>query len=166
MYEVTLFVKNTNLSIVRFPIWASIPQSTNVHVVFRVTLKNEESYALDVTAPQYGWHDTNPMPWDTFVERRIGGIQEIQNFGSIAEFLRVGAQVAAPVLRNHREHMQGMRCCVRTFLVGWLSRNMSWNDLSMCSEDDFEIQQRLLLDHVKVEVSQLRTPIDEEIEES
>ena len=59
------------------------------HAVFKVTLKNSEQYALDVSCAQYGWSEPI-MPWDIYERSRIQSITKTSEFGSAQKEFRYG----------------------------------------------------------------------------
>ena len=74
--EVTARVKNKQLLIGRLRGYVNVVSSS--HNVLRVTLSNNEVYALDITAAQYGWHESAVMPWPASFEQRVEVINEVR----------------------------------------------------------------------------------------
>ncbi|KAK3174430.1 hypothetical protein OEA41_001676 [Lepraria neglecta] len=54
------------------------------HAIIHITLKNSETYAVDITGAQYGHYDS-VIPWDLYAESQVDSIQEVQPLGSIKE---------------------------------------------------------------------------------
>lgn len=75
-----------------------------LHTVFRVTLKNKEVYALDMTGPQFGWYGPTVTPWSTFISSKVDIIKAVHEFGAMAPTLKADAQ-AAEVPRINIEHI-------------------------------------------------------------
>ncbi|KAK5955585.1 hypothetical protein OHC33_003226 [Knufia fluminis] len=62
------------------------------HTVYLITLRNESSWVLDLTAAQYGYDDTLDnilVPWQAYKKQRVGEILKIHQFGRQARELRV-----------------------------------------------------------------------------
>ncbi len=58
--EVSVRIKNPRLIIIEQK--SNALRMSSLHNVLRITLLNKEVYAFDMTAAQYGWHDSAVMP--------------------------------------------------------------------------------------------------------
>lgn len=54
------------------------------HCIIQVTLKNGESYAIDITGAQYGHYDA-VIPWDLYVKSRVDRIEKMNPLRNIGE---------------------------------------------------------------------------------
>ena len=82
--EVTLLPKNTRLEILQGLIvdgQRAARKDGWKHVVFKVTLKNDDQYAIDLTGAQHGHHQ-ECMKWDEYVASRVETIISTPAFGS------------------------------------------------------------------------------------
>lgn len=59
-----------------------------MHSTYRITLRDNSQWALDLTSAQYGY--TNPLtPWKSYEKKRISEIREVHPFGTqSAQFLQ------------------------------------------------------------------------------
>ena len=67
--------------------------TTYIHNVLRVTMKNGEVFALDITGSQFGWCDSI-LSWPSFFDSRVRTIKEIRAFGTTARTVKEEAHAA------------------------------------------------------------------------
>ncbi|KAL8790167.1 MAG: hypothetical protein Q9195_006494 [Heterodermia aff. obscurata] len=99
--EITVIPKNLNLEI---GLWQKEINNLPVlrkdeihHTILRLTLTNQEQYAVDLTGAQYGHHE-ECLPWQDYVSARVERIIEVQPFGATKAWL------AEAVLKQHYPH--------------------------------------------------------------
>lgn len=141
--EVTAIVKNKQLLIGKLRGYVTVVSSS--HNVLRVTLTNSEIYALDITAAQYGWHESAVMPWPTFFEQRVKVINEIRNFGETKRVLKAEAQAAGRARIFCQRIREYMEKGFNNNLSEWQRNNISFKAMPRCSEEEFKIKQDSLL---------------------
>ena len=119
------------------------------HTIVRVTMKNGEKYALDISGAQYGWREP-VMPWELYTSRRTRAIKEVVPFG--------GTGV------SNKERISGMseqRKWIQTIkenfaqngdaaIAWWQSANCSSIDLLRLPGQEFLSKQAKLLDAVEL----------------
>ncbi len=54
------------------------------HSILQITLKNFESFAIDITGVQYGYHDS-VIPWDIYRKSRIQEVREVRPLRRLAD---------------------------------------------------------------------------------
>jgi hypothetical protein len=80
--DVHVSVIGPKLRIIPIHLDGSQPQQGTSHIVYRVTLKNGELWAVDTTGAQFGYAD--PLcPWDEFEQQRSAKDIEAQEFGYV-----------------------------------------------------------------------------------
>ena len=90
--EVQCYVKNQRIRLAQvFQINGeeTIDRTNYKHAILKITLKNMEQYALDLTCAQYGWPESI-MPWDAYEVSRIQSIVKTSEFGSGQKDFRAG----------------------------------------------------------------------------
>jgi hypothetical protein len=55
-----------------------------VHSILRIVTHDEQAFAIDATAAQYGWTEIM-VPWDTYFTRHVKAIREVMPFGTFAK---------------------------------------------------------------------------------
>ncbi|KAL8777858.1 MAG: hypothetical protein Q9213_007677 [Squamulea squamosa] len=158
--EVSLRVKNERLMLVGLPQKSQPIAPSAQHVVFRITLPSEECYAIDLTASQYGWHGPATLSWDTFVTERLDTIDNECGLGETKHALR-GDIDANDLVR--KQHQSVLDCVKKGFdhnLRVWQQQNMPLKAFSRCSEEEFKINQALLLTFMYKKISEICAKID------
>lgn len=68
------------------PDGTSLDNTLVPHSILQLTLRNLETYAIDITGIQYGFTDDNTViPWDIYRASRIENVRLIEIFDSLAE---------------------------------------------------------------------------------
>ena len=80
----TVKIKNVKLRIKLVTTSHGIDARIPNHHVLKITLKNDEVFALDMTGPQFGWRECI-MDWDKFSESRVQSVKEVRAFGTSAK---------------------------------------------------------------------------------
>ncbi|KAL8741934.1 MAG: hypothetical protein Q9184_008326 [Pyrenodesmia sp. 2 TL-2023] len=121
--EVSVRVKDPRLRIAR---WEDlVPLIPDVHDVLRIVLPNAEILALDLTAAQYGWHESSVMPWDKFMEQRVKEVYRVREFRETTRLLRAEAVAAgSPYIRLHRMWLEYMMISFSYHLIEWQGENI------------------------------------------
>lgn len=152
--EVSVRIKNTRLRVVRWE--RLVPLIPDVHDVLRVALPNHETYALDLTGAQYGWHDSAVMPWEIFMEQRAKEIEGTRFFGKTTRVLRAEAEAAASnYVRLHRVWLEHMLKAFNNDLTDWQQDNVSFKILLRCSEEEFQRRLSSLMAFMEERTSEL-----------
>ena len=73
-------VKNRSLRLLRVLPNGLIDGKEYNHLILKLTVKNGEQYALDMTGAQLGWQEAL-MPWDIYAHFRIQYVVETLEFG-------------------------------------------------------------------------------------
>lgn len=142
--EVTVRVKNNKLQIV----WIGhqrVDARTYLHNVLRVTLNNDEVYALDITGAQFGWRGSTVMPWSTFLENRVDIVKEVRKFGETARIEKAEAQLAGEYRISIHHINEHIEIHLHDFLRHWQMGNASLSSMLRCSAEDFKPKQDSLL---------------------
>ncbi|KAL8726730.1 MAG: hypothetical protein Q9166_006525 [cf. Caloplaca sp. 2 TL-2023] len=163
--EVCTRVKDTRMMLVRYQ-QSNVPVFTSAwHDVFRITLSNKQSYALDLTAAQYGWHGSATMPWPTFEQERLDTIGEVRKMGETAKTLRADIEAGDRARKQHQDVLEGMKEGFDHYLREWQRQNISFKALLRCSEAEFKSKQDLLLDFMDKRIFKLGAEVDKRIED-
>ena len=85
--EVAFGTKNEHLNIKQTLADGKVDSTDFAHTVIRVTLKNDERYAIDMTGAQYYWPETI-TPWDQYQNTKIACIREVYPFGGTVDFVK------------------------------------------------------------------------------
>ncbi|KAL8772482.1 MAG: hypothetical protein Q9209_002434 [Squamulea sp. 1 TL-2023] len=158
--EVSLRVKNERLMLVGLPQGSNPIAPSAQHVIFRITLPSEECHVIDLTASQYGWHGPATMSWDTFVAERLDTIEDECGLGETKHALR-GDIDANDLVR--KQHQSVLDCVKKGFdhnLGVWQQQNMSLKALARCPEEEYTINQALLLIFMEKKISEICAEVD------
>jgi len=149
--EMIVRVENPQLSIKR-PLGLIIYEEkkvfdlrTPLHNVLRVTFKNGEVYALDLTGPQFGWYGPTVMPWSAFSKDRVDIVKEVRNFGKTARIIKEEAQAAGVAQINMHHINEQMAIHLDGHLKQWQKDSASLDAMLRWSEEDFKPKQDSLL---------------------
>lgn len=115
------------------------------HNVLRVTLKNGETYALDMMGAQYGWYGSVVMPWSLFCDERVEVIKEVRKFGQTAQVLKAQAQAAGVPLSLVHQITEGVEEGFTHHMREWQRSTMSFKAMLRLSEEDFRMKQDSLI---------------------
>ena len=127
------------------------------HSVLRVTMKDGQSYALDLAGAQYGWQES-VMTWERYSASRVQKKTSSVPFGET----RVFCGIVATSTGGHHEWMhrvsQTFAKTVEEALVSWRTANISLVDLvRLPAESEFQEKQSSLLDTVDKLLQRYRT---------
>ncbi len=157
--EISVKIKNAQLTIMK-NVCDNVVKRFISHNVLRVTLRNSEVYALDMTAAQYGWHGSAVMPWRTFCDERVERINEVRSFGKTAETLRAAAQVAGGGHGIYQWWNENQTENVNRGLGIWQQENFtSLKDMLRCSEEEFKTKQDSFLGYMRELMSTFKVDI-------
>lgn len=151
----TVNIKNAQLQIVRVYGPDDIDTTTYIHNVLRITLKNEEVFALDMTGAQYGWSGS-VMSWLSFSAFRMESIELLREFGGTAQFnkptaLRIGAGRIAS-RKVDQENMEGFYY----YIAEWHLKDISLNALLRLPEEEFRPKRASFLDFMEKSMESFR----------
>ena len=116
------------------------------HNVFQITLSNGESFALDLTAAQYGWKGPATIPWSVFQEERVEGILENLQRGGTEQQLADETRGDNTDRQIHYSAIQIMRKGFYEGLIEWQRQHRSIGALLRLPEADFCNELKSLLD--------------------
>ena len=127
------------------------------HSVLRVTIKDGQTYALDLAGAQYGWQES-VMTWERYSASRVQKETSSVSFG----MTRVGYGTVATSTGGNYEWMhrvsQAFARTVEEALVSWQMANISLVDLvRLPAEPEFQQKQSSLLDTVEKLLQRYRT---------
>ncbi|KAL8786830.1 MAG: hypothetical protein Q9213_002567 [Squamulea squamosa] len=117
--EVCLRIKNPRMMLASYQ-----PDNTPVHTsakhdIFQITLGNKESYAVDLTAAQYGWYGSATTPWHTYETERLDSICEVRTFGDTARELSMEMENTEPSRKMYWGAVEIMKKGFDFFLAKW-----------------------------------------------
>ncbi|KAL8694685.1 MAG: hypothetical protein Q9218_000696 [Villophora microphyllina] len=150
--EITVIPKDLNIEIVlcqeRVSNHRIVRKDGITHTILRVTLVNEEQYAIDFSGAQYGFHQ-ECLPWYEYTAARVDRIVEIQAFGATQEWL------AADTLKKGHptDKVQLLRIDfaneLRRSVKHWTDRQGSVDALLALPEQEYTEKRKSLLKVVK-----------------
>ncbi|KAL8968957.1 MAG: hypothetical protein Q9183_002229 [Haloplaca sp. 2 TL-2023] len=135
--EMELRIKNQDLMLVHTQAdkgWETPPAR---HRVLKITLPNKDSYALDFTAPQYGWHGSAVMPWTTIEKERLGSVLQDRDVGWTMTECLDEAYAGGLKDRGFATTCLHLQKCFHSGLAAWQQQNTSFQELLACSEEGF-----------------------------
>ena len=127
------------------------------HSVLRVTMKDGQTYALDLAGAQYGWQET-VMTWERYSAARVRKKISAVPFGET----RVSFGIEATSTGGNFEWMhrvsQAFSKTVEEALVSWQTANISLVDLlRLPASPEFQEKQSSLLETVDESLHRYRT---------
>lgn len=153
MEEVTVVPKNLKFEIVVFQgviNEISVRKDGMHHTILRVTLLNNEQYAIDLTGAQYGYHQ-ECLPWQTYITTRVEIIVEIQALGAAKQFLANNARdyVKNGSMAERLESIdfffaRELELCIKSWTLG----HESVGSLLAAPQDEYESKKKSLLEMV------------------
>ena len=120
------------------------------HVIFRITINEDEDYALDVTGSQFGFYDA-VTPWASYQQNRI------ETLGKILPLSRLRDSQRLPSKNFNQKNRDGVMTktlkhrSAETFgsaLKSWEEKNGTFAAMLKLREDAFRKTQGGLLDFV------------------
>lgn len=114
------------------------------HLVFKITLPNKESHALDFTAAQYGWYGPAMIPWAIFEEQRLDTVLDTRGFGAMTKDFLAEARESKSTENHFAKVLEILKKRFKDGLAEWQQQNLSFQALLKCSEEDFAKKQSLL----------------------
>ena len=118
------------------------------HNIFRITTRNGEVYALDMTGAQYGWTECI-VPWKIYADSRVREVKNVVSFGGT----RVWSNTEAKKMGGQHQWVHSIRMLFAQVVDGavmlWQRGNMLTTDLFRLPEQDFQKKQASLLDAVE-----------------
>ena len=118
------------------------------HTILRVTMKNGETYVLDMTGAQYGWYEA-VTSWPVYNASRVRACREVLPFGGTRDFCKARAVKSG----GQRQWMRGIKEkfaeTVDGAVVRWQKDHISLTELLRLPEHDFQKNQASLVDAVE-----------------
>ena len=130
------------------------------HAIIHVTLKNSETYTVDIRGAQYGHYDS-VIPKDLYVESRVDSIQEVQPLGSIKEYRKRmdKATKTDGCTKTIEEEIAEVFAAAAT---SWQVANGPLNAVLKVRKDHFVRKQAGLLDFIDRRVREHKARLAEE----
>ena len=150
--EVTVRPKNSKTEIL---LSKGKPGGVNVveksgwnHTILRITLKNGERYAIDLTGAQYG-HQENCVPWDESFATRVEQVVDVNAHGHAKEQIANEARTK----NNPRNVLQDIGAYfandLRLSIMMWEKDGEDMDMLLTLPDKEYEAKKRDLLRRVK-----------------
>ena len=114
-----------------------------VHSLLKVSIKGGETYALDITSAQYGYHD--PIsPWPDFLRDRVATFRCSEPFGTWRSKASIHQPltIQAAIEKHHKRATAFMNNDIRDWSIG---NQMTLKELLCLPEDSFEKKKNELL---------------------
>lgn len=125
--------------------------TTYQHSIVKVTLKNGETYAIDITGPQYGHYDP-VVPWDIYAESRVKEVVMACPLGDVEESQKVAGSKAGGV-GPHKTYEEQFAEVFVAAAKSWQVRNGSLDGIMKMREETFKKKQADLVDFIDGEVA-------------
>ena len=117
------------------------------HTILRVTTKNGETYALDMTGAQYGWCEP-VISWPLYNASRVRKFEEILTFGATRILHKARAVKSGGQLQWNRDIKEQFAEVVDGAVDRWQKDHISLTELLRLPERDFQKSQASLVDAV------------------
>lgn len=160
--EHSLSSKNAKLAIVNYHMDINLGPDINTrynHEIIKITLKNEEAYAIDITGAQYGYPEP-VAPWDIYFRTRVDCIDHIHDLG----FHRKSAAwidekaISGKAVKDVNEEIA---IIVEDAVLEWEKLNMKLSLLLRKGEVEFTWKQEELISNIMQEVEKRRDHLEE-----
>ena len=115
-----------------------------VHTIIRVTLKNGESYAVDIAGAQYGWHEP-VTPWQLYNASRVREIKDVPPFGGTRASYKTRVNNMSEQRKWIHSIKENFAERVDCALAWWQRGNILSIDLLRLPEHEFQKRQTSLL---------------------
>lgn len=114
------------------------------HFIVKATLKNGETYAIDITGPQWGHYDP-VVPWDIYAESRVREVVTACPLRDVEESQKVAGSKAGGVGPHKTLEEQFAEVFV-TAAKSWQVQNGSLDGMMKMREETFKKKQASLVD--------------------
>ena len=111
-------------------------------------MKNGETYVLDMTGAQYGWHEA-VASWPLYEASRVRSCREVQTFGGVRVFCKARAVKSGGQLQWIRGIKEQFGRTVDGAVDWWQKDHISLTELLRLPEHDFQKNQASLVDTVE-----------------
>ena len=144
-------VKNRNIRLIEVDLEGVADVRDPRHVVLKLTLKNGEKYALDMTGAQYGWTDTITS-WNSYEASRIRSITDEWKFGQTLIDLeqQVQSRDASKMLAHiiNSSFMDIMNNAIENYSTQWL-QGMTIRIMLGLPEEDFRASRSQFIQELR-----------------
>lgn len=150
MDEVSFFIKNAQHHLKQVYTGEGllkIDGTDYAHTILRITTKNEETYALDMTGAQYGW-DGVLIPWKLYANMRVREIREVMPFGQTKVFCKERAEAMGEQCKWIHQIKDGFAKNIDEAIVWWQRGHLPTTKILRLPEQDFQKEQASLLETV------------------
>ena len=118
------------------------------HTILRVTLRNKEQYAVDLSGAQYG-HYQECLPWPDYLTTRVEQSLEVSAYGTAKDWLAEQAkQRGFPTDKVHSLNLsfaKELGLCIKL----WKQQGESFDTLLVSPEAQYQQKKETLLGLVK-----------------
>lgn len=129
------------------------------HSMLKVTLRNGEQYALDITGEQYGHHDPI-IPWDRYSQTRLEHIEGIRHFGFhrlSRKYLQKPKWNRVGIKSLNEEVAEVINATTKT----WQTQNISLRDMLNLPQDAFVRRRAELFSFLDLHLEAKKAFLDE-----
>ena len=123
---------------------STIDHTDYPHTLVRVTLKNGESYAVDMAGAQYGWHEP-VTPWQLYENSRVRKMYQVVSFGGTRVYCKERADSMGGEQKRAHAIKDNFGEKVDEALAWWQRANISSSDLLCLPEHAFPKRKASLL---------------------
>lgn len=131
-----------------------VDNTTYAHAIVKATLQNGETYAIDITGPQYGHYDP-VVPWDLYAESRVREIVTASHLRDVEESQKTAGSKLGGIDPGKSEE----ELFVEVFVAAaksWQVRNGPLDDMMKMREETFKKKQASLVDFIDEEVARMK----------
>ena len=118
------------------------------HTILRVTLKNSEQYAVDLTGAQYG-HYQECLPWQDYCTARVGEIIEVNSYGYTKQLIPKEAKKRGYLSEKTESLSLSFAKELRLCIEHWKSHGETFDTLLASPEVEYQQKKKALLELVK-----------------
>ena len=133
------------------------------HVVFRITINENEDYALDVTGSQFGFYDA-VTPWASYQQNRIETLGRILPLNRLRDSQSMHSKNFSQKNKNGATTKALNHQSAETFssaLKSWEEKNGTFAAMLKLREDAFSKVQAELLDFIDKHASSRKEQLQE-----
>lgn len=107
-------------------------------------MKNGETYAVDMSGAQYGWHECI-TPWQSYNSSKVRKIRDVSPFGRTKVFCKMRADNMGTQQQWIHGMQENFTRCMNDVVAAWQMSNIPCADLFRLPEHDFQHRQASLL---------------------
>ena len=132
-----------------------------LHSIVKVMLRNGETYAVDITGPQYGHYDP-VVPWKIYAQSRVREVVTTCHLCDVEESQKVAGSKAGGV-GPHKTYDELFAEVFVAAAKSWQVKNGPLDIMMKMREETFKKRQASLVDYIDEEVARKKkaTGVDE-----